>query len=234
MNEYKVNDDISIKLELDDFTFQPTFTTNLIIQSVSKNISKDSSILDLGCGSGVVAIALSKISKFSHSFHASDISKTVEKVVSNNSKINQVDIEVKQSNLFSSWNRKFDYIVDDVSGISSKVADLSPWFKNISCESGVNGDLLTKKVLKNAPSYLKESGRLFFPVISLSNVALILKAAKNYFDNVELVLKKDWPLPEAMQSERNKLEKLKLNGYIDFQEKFGLLVASTSVYIAYN
>ncbi len=234
MNKYKVNDDISIKLELDDFTFQPTFTTNLIIQSVIKNISKDSSILDLGCGSGVVAIALSKISKFSHSFYASDISKTVEKVVSNNSKINQVDIEVKQSNLFASWNRKFDYIVDDVSGISSKVADLSPWFKNISCESGVNGDLLTKKVLKNAPSYLKEGGRLFFPVISLSNVALILKAAKNYFNNVELVLKKDWPLPEAMLTERNKLEKLKLNGYIDFQEKFGLLVASTSVYKAYN
>lgn len=234
MNEYKVDDDISIKLELDDFTFQPTFTTNLIIQGVVKNISKDSSILDLGCGSGVVAIALSKISKFHHSLYASDISKTVEKVVKNNSKINLVDIDVRQSNLFESWNRKFDYIVDDVSGISSKVADLSPWFENISCESGVNGDILTKKVLKNAPSYLEESGRLFFPVISLSNVTSILNTAKNYFNNVELVLKKDWPLPEDMLAEKKKLEKLKSNGHIDFQEKFGLLVASTSIYKAYN
>ncbi len=234
MNEYKVDDDISIKLELDDFTFQPTFTTNLIIQGVIKNISKDSSILDLGCGSGVVAIALSKISKFNHSIYASDISKTVEKIVKNNSKLNLVDIEVRQSNLFESWNRKFDYIVDDVSGISSKVADLSPWFKNISCESGVNGDLLTKKVLKKAPSYLEESGRLFFPVISLSNVPSILNAAKNYFNNVELVVKKDWPLPEAMLTEKKKLEKLKLNGHIDFQEKFGLLIASTSIFKAYN
>ena len=40
MNEYKVDDDISIKLELDDFTFQPTFTTNLIIQGVIKKYLK--------------------------------------------------------------------------------------------------------------------------------------------------------------------------------------------------
>ena len=37
-----------------------------------------------------------------------------------------------------------------------------------------------------------------------------------------------------MLAEKKKLEKLKSNGHIDFQEKFGLLVASTGIFKAYN
>ena len=39
--------------------------------------------------------------------------------------------------MFQPWtNDKFDLIIDDISAISSKVASLSQWFNNVSCESG--------------------------------------------------------------------------------------------------
>ena len=234
INRYKISKDEDINLYLDDYTFEPTITTDLIIESASKNIIKDSSILDLGCGSGVVAIALSKISKFNHFIFASDLSKTVEKIVKKNAVKNKVEIVVKRSNLFENWDRKFDYIIDDVSGISSEVAKISPWFENISCESGVNGDLLTRKVLRESPSFLEKNGTIFFPVISLSNVSLILEEAKNNFKNVERIGHKEWPLPKIMLEEKKNLQRLKESGNIDFNEKFGILIGSTSIYKAYN
>ena len=48
INRYKISKDEDINLYLDDYTFEPTITTDLIIESASKNIIKDSSILDLG------------------------------------------------------------------------------------------------------------------------------------------------------------------------------------------
>ena len=232
--KFKYSKDNDFDLFLDRSTFEPTFTTNLIIESVLKNLSKNSTILDLGCGSGVVGIVINELSKFKHSFFASDIFETVKDVVSKNANLNNVKIKIEQSDTFSSWNRRFDCIIDDISGISSEVAKLSPWFENIACDSGIGGDILTNKVLRQAPSYLENDGLFFFPVISLSNSSSILNKARENFKNLELVSSKDWPLPSSMANNLSALNDLRDLGHISFEEKFGILVASTSIYKAYN
>ena len=42
------------------------------------------------------------------------------------------------------------------SAISSKVASLSQWFDNVSCESGDDGSLLTNEVLANSKKILNK------------------------------------------------------------------------------
>lgn len=218
---------------VDDYTFAPTQTTSAIIESSIKSINSPLKILDLGCGCGIVAILLAKASSFDLDIYASDISDTVEDIVCKNANLHDVKITTKQSNIFQNWEgHKFDAIINDISGVSESVAKLSPWFKNISCKSGEGGDILVNKVIKESRNYLNKKGFLIFPIISFSNKKSILSQANKYFKSVELLKRDEWPVPPEMENHISKLNKLKKNNMIDFEEKFGMLIAYTEVYIA--
>ena len=62
------------------------------------------------------------------------------------------------SNIFEKWGSiKFDYILNDVSGISNTIAKKSTWFKKIvPCDTGVNGTNLSNKIIRNSKKYLKK------------------------------------------------------------------------------
>ena len=233
MNEYLFKDKIlgNFKFNLFKDTFIPTHTTNLIIQSALKIIKKSGSLLDLGCGCGIVAIIVSKNSNFNLKLHASDLSNSVKKVVNLNAVKYDLNIEVKKSNLFESWEgNKFDFILNDISGVSEEVASISPWFNNISCETGVDGTILTNNVLNQAKHYLNPNGQLIFPIISFSNKKKILNMAKDIFKDVELLERQEWPVPEEMKKHLDKLEKLKSKGHIEYNFSFGKIIGFTEIY----
>ena len=54
-----------------------------------------------------------------------------------------------------------------------------------------------------------------------------------YFKTVKLMDSKDWPLPKSMYSKSNLLDKLKKKGHISFERKFGLILYTSDIYIAY-
>ena len=61
MNEeikFSLSSDVELSLVTSAGVFTPNTTTNLLIDAVKGAISKRSSVLDLGCGTGVVGIAL--------------------------------------------------------------------------------------------------------------------------------------------------------------------------------
>ena len=220
---------------LDDNTFIPTQTTSSITQAAIKTINAPSKVLDLGCGCGIVSILLSKNIPFTLDLYASDLSHSVKKIVYKNAVMHDIEITTKQSNIFENWSGyRFDVIVNDVSGVSQSVAKLSPWFKNISCESGEGGDILVNKVIEESKNYLNSKGFLIFPIISFSNKTSILSKANKHFKSVELIKKDEWPIPSEMKNHMSKLNELKKDNMIDFDEKFGILVGYTEVYIAKN
>ena len=45
---------------------------------------------------------------------------------------------------------KFDYIINDVAGISEDIAKVSDWYKNVSCLSGKDGTKLVNEILKKS------------------------------------------------------------------------------------
>jgi hypothetical protein len=142
---------------------------------------------------------------------------------------------VKCGSLFTPWeNEKFDYIVNDVSGIAEEIATLSPWYDKVSCTSGVDGTLLTVEVIQNASKYMNTGGLFFFPVISLSNVEKILTEANKNFSHVEKLFHKEWPLPEMLCKHRAMLDNVQREGHIEIVEKFGMVLYFTDIYVAYN
>ena len=58
--------------------------------------------------------------------------------------------------------KKFNFIINDISGISEDVAKISPWFKNVSCKSGKDGTKLTIKVIKDSKKLFKKKRYTLF------------------------------------------------------------------------
>ena len=222
-----------ILLNTNDNVFAPTATSDFLISAVASNINKVDNLLDIGCGNGIVGISLSKLEKV-NKIICSDISDEAVNLSELNIKLNNCEGKAIKSNIFSNLNGyKFDVIVDDISGISEEVANLSKWFKNIPCDAGIDGTKNVEKVLKESKIYLNSDGKLFFPVISLSNTKKILKIASENFKNIQKISSNQWFLPEDLTNNQNILEPLKEEGYINYCQKFGKLICWTDIYLAF-
>ena len=228
----KFDESTKILLNTSDFVFAPTATSDFLISAVASNINKVDKLLDIGCGNGIVGIALSKLNK-ANKIYCSDISVDAVKVAELNIKLNNCEGEVINSNIFSNWNGyKFDIIVDDISGISEEIAKLSSWFENVPCDAGVDGTANIEEVLNEAKNFLKKNGKIFFPVISLSNTNKILNIANRNFKNIKKISHNEWFLPKEISKNLTLLENLKKDGCIDYCQKFGELICWTDIYYA--
>jgi len=216
-------------------TFIPTGTSDLLVESVIKKLKIKGKVLDLGAGSGYVGLKLLNVFQDKFNLFASDIEKSSIQTIKSNAKINKKKIIIKIGSLFKPWkNYKFDFIINDVSGISEDVAKISPWFKNVSCKSGKDGTKLTVQIIKESKKFLNKKGIICFPILSFANENKVLESAKKQFKYVKKIGYKEWLLPKEMMSKILILESLKKKGYINFKKKFGLVIWTTKVYIAYN
>tara|TARA_B100001057_G_scaffold497763_1_gene602814 strand:+ start:1765 stop:2436 length:672 start_codon:yes stop_codon:yes gene_type:complete len=215
--------------------FTPNATTGLLVESTLKAIRKKSDVLDLGCGTGFVGLSVAKKTKFKNNYFFSDISKEAIILCKKNAKRNKIKIFAKAGTMYEPWKeKKFDLIIESISAIAKKVANISPWYKNgIPCDCGEDGTDLVNNVLKQSKKYLKRNGKLIFPIVTLSNKKKILRTAKKNFKNVKLLISKDWPLPKSMYNNKKLLGYLKKKGLISYKIKYGLILYSSEIYIAY-
>lgn len=202
--------------------FKPTGTSKALIEAVKPHI-KGGKLLDLACGCGIVGDSLSgSVDKV----FASDISEEAVSFV----KKTYPSIDARRGDLFEPWGGElFDYIVDDVSGVSEEVAKLSPWFDGVPCDSGVDGVKLVIKMLLEARDHLHDSGKVFFPALSFSDTGKILELAERFYEVAHLS-HTEFPLPKEMYRHIDLLKKLKVGGYISFRERFGMVIWSTDIY----
>lgn len=233
--KFVIDKNSEVLLNINNGVFFPTGTTKLLIKAVSGYIHKPGKMLDLGAGSGVNGISLYLKGLVKPPLYASDLSEHAIDCMEKNAALQNLPIVIKRGSSFKPWeSEKFDYIVDDISGISEEVAKISPWYNNVPCQSGIDGTALVVEVVQKAPEHLNAGGLFFFPVISFSNVNKILKTAHDNFSHVEPLFHEEWPLPEEMKQHIGTLRRLKEEGHIEFNEKFGMVVYYTDVYVAYN
>ena len=229
----KLDNKTKIILKTGKNVFAPTATSDFLIKAVAQNIDNVNSLLDLGCGNGIVGITLSKFKKVEN-VYLSDISKEAVEIAKVNIKLNNCRGEAIYSDIFSNWSKnKFNVIVDDISGISEDVARLSNWFRNVPCDSGKDGCKNIEKVLDQANKYLLEKGILFFPLISLSDTKKVLRLAQLNFKKVIKVSHNDWFLPDEISNNLDLLKSLKDQDLINYCERFGKLICWTDIYMAY-
>lgn len=234
MQTFKIENDREISLHVPEGVFAPTGTTKVLIEAVRSYVKKPGKLLDLGCGSGAVGITLQQMGMVTPPLYASDISDKAIECVQKNAAVYGCSVVARCGPLFDLWeNEKFDYIVNDVAGIAQEVAQHSPWYHNVPCESGVDGTVFVRRVIAEAAKYLNPGGLLFFPAISFSNIEVIVATAREHFTHVEQLSHTEWPLPKEMYAHLAVLERLQTQGHIQFIEKFGMVLYFTDIYVAY-
>ena len=218
-------------------SFKPTETSRILINGVTKELNKlnhfnGKKFLDLGCGSGILTILLNNTFPNNH-FFASDLDDGA--VLDSNLNFKNFKIKAKaiKSNIFDRWEEKFDFIIDDISGVSSLLISETNWFDNSIPSEDEDGTFLLNNMLIQAKNYLNPNGIIFFPILSVSNHNKAIKKAKENF-KISLIEKSYWPVPDSLKNKRTILETLKKKKIIDFEEKFGSIFFWTCVYMGYS
>lgn len=231
--QYKIlNDKFSIFLNKK--IFEPNLTTKLLIDMATKIIKKNDKVLDLGCGSGVVGCYLYK-KKIIKYIYGSDISKAAVNCSIYNAKKLTKDYDIRLSNSLSNWkNKKFDLIINDISGISSQINNISKWFKFAPNDSGSDGTKFTINILKDYKNKQFNNASLLFPVLGMSNREKIINFLKKNKINYKILVKKEWPLPKDLIKHIFILKKLKKEKKINYYEKFSILFTTTEIFYLNN
>lgn len=224
---------IDVILHTDPAVFRPTVTTGLLTGEVLRAGVSGRSVLDLGCGSGPIAIALAKAG--AAAVCASDLMPEACELTRRNAAANGVAtrIEVLRGDLFAPLgDRRFDVIVDDVSGVAEEVAILSSWFPPAVPLGGSDGASLAVAMLRQSPPHLAPGGTLWFPVLSLSNAARIVAVANEVYGGVELVAAKLIPFSPELRDNLATLTRLRDRGLISFEQVRSRLCWTLEIYRA--
>ena len=109
-NEIKVNKNVLIP------RFETEELVEYTISYIKKMFKEKINIIDLGTGSGCIAITLKK--KINSNVSAIDISKEALEVARENAKKNKVEINFIQNDMLDNINNKFDVIISNPPYIS--------------------------------------------------------------------------------------------------------------------
>ncbi|MCL7393050.1 MAG: methyltransferase [Thaumarchaeota archaeon] len=153
---------LAIKLYEDKRVYRPLSVSKLMANCIT--LRGGEHVLDLGTGSGFLAIVASKLG--AGSCVATDISPDAVAIARANAELNAVyNIDVRQGNLYEPVeNERFDLI------ISNPPMTPSPRHLKPETYGGPDGRIVLDAVLKGAKDHLKPGGRLLIPTISIIGI----------------------------------------------------------------
>ena len=146
----------------------PRPETELIVEKAIEIINKNNlkSVLDLGSGSGNIAISVKKGVPGDVSIFASDISHKATEVTRDNAELNRVEISIVNTDLLDAFRSKsFDLIISNPPYVESGHIKGSLLFEpRIALDGGEDGLSLIGKILKEAHYCMKSQGYLIIEV----------------------------------------------------------------------
>ena len=233
LKKIQLNENENINLYLNKKVFAPNLTTFLLIKASKRIIKKKNKVLELGCGSGIISNYLYK-KKFIKKIYASDISNSAIDCSIFNAVRNKADYEIKKSKLFDNWkDYKFDFIINDISAVTTKLNPVSEWYEHAPNDSGSDGIKFTIKILSEFKKYINKNGKMIIPIIGLANKKKIITYMEKNSIEYKKMYSQDWPLPKQFYKHKKLLLNLKKKNIIEFEEKFGFLITKTEIYCCY-
>ena len=159
------------KFKVTEHTLIPREDTAGIV-TLSNNFLEnkvDAKVLDIGTGTGILAIMIAKLNTKQHVF-ASDISPEALKVAKENALNHQVNVEFIESNLFEHIpQQSFDLIVSNPPYISEDELDLmddsvKKFEPSLALFAEDNGLAIYKQLAKQIQSYVKETSMIIVEI----------------------------------------------------------------------
>lgn len=158
-----------LELSVDERVLIPRPETEELVDLVLKENSRaDLRVLDIGTGSGAIAISL-KAARPNWQVTASDISADALQLAKENVLKNQVELTLIQSDVFSQITERFDMIIsnppyiayDDEDEVGINVLASEP---HLALFADENGFAIYRQIIENASEHLTEIGKLYFEI----------------------------------------------------------------------
>ncbi len=158
-----------MQLKVDERVLIPRPETEELIELIlAENPETNLSVLDIGTGSGAIALALAK-NRPNWSVTAADISQDALDVVSENAKNQNLQIFLKKSDCFTEISEKYDIIVsnppyissEDESEVGLNVLYSEPHLALFADEDGL---AIYRRIAEDATDYLKDGGKIYLEI----------------------------------------------------------------------
>ena len=171
----------------------PRFETELLVEKTinySKKFFSCPKILDLGTGSGCIAIALKK--ELKSIVDAIDLSNKALEVAKKNAKENDADISFWQSDLFSNVQDTYDIIISNPPYLEEE-EEIMDIVRNNEPKEALfapnHGLEIYERIFKDAHKYIQKKALLAFE-IGYRQGPILKTMAQKYFDHA--LVEKDY------------------------------------------
>ena len=181
-----------LQFDVNKKVLTPRMETEILVEQVLKFASRKTKILDIGTGSGAIAVTLAKMSE-AH-VTAIDISRQALQVASGNAKKHGVKVEFIESNLLENLKkrRKFDIIVSnppyiptkDIAKLDVNVRECDP---KLALDGGEDGLKFYREITNDAKKHLRKNGLLFYEVGKGQSGAVKKIMKENGFKEIKVI-----------------------------------------------
>ena len=173
----------------------PRFETEELVERtiaiIQKKFSQKIDAVDLGTGSGCIAITLKKM--INANIDAVDISERALEVAKKNASKNQVDIQFYLGDMLEPLHKKYDVIISNPPYIAES-EEIMEIVKNNEPHQALyaknNGLYFYEEILKNVKNYLKNQYLIAFEMGETQGEA-IKEMAYQYLEHCEVTIEKD-------------------------------------------
>ncbi len=185
--DFKVNEKVLI----------PRYETELLVDKTIKKIRKyfinrPVDIIDLGTGSGCIAITLKK--ELNSSVDALDISKEALEIAKYNAKKNNVTINFINEDMTKYTSKQYDIIISNPPYIAydEEIMDIVKNNEpNIALYADNNGLYYYEQIIKNIPRITKDKYLVCFEIGAPQSTAIV-DIIKNNLKDINISVEKDY------------------------------------------
>ena len=162
-------DFFGMQLTVDERVLIPRPETEELVQLIlAENPEENLKVLDIGTGSGAIALSLAK-NRPDWSVTAVDISQDALDLATENAKVQNLQIFLKKSDCFTEISEKYDIIVSNPPYISRKdesevglnVLHSEPHLALFADEDGL---AIYRRIAEDAKEYLKDGGKIYLEI----------------------------------------------------------------------
>jgi methylase of polypeptide subunit release factors len=194
-------------LRLGPGVFSPTTTSRTLADALE--IAPGDTVIDVGCGSGVLALVAAKLG--AAKVYGVDLSHRAVEAARDNARRLSLDdrCEFRAGDLLDPVRDvRADVLIGDVSGIPDAIA-----------AGGPTGAELPAKFLRSIGDTLKRGGRLYLPTGTIQHEQAILDAAHEVFgDHMQPVLEREFPLPDLVAKSKA-VARMMREGLVSFRQR---------------